>query len=138
VSSTSSSVELRARVQLAVDRDADLMVSVHNNAFGEGADPFRAHGTSVYYFHPHSAGLAQALDREIVGTTRIRDIGARVSNLALARPTWLPTALTESLFMPIPEQEAALRDPAFVDALAEAHVRGIEAFLRARAAGGTR
>jgi N-acetylmuramoyl-L-alanine amidase len=136
VSSTNSTTELRARVQLAVDRDADLLVSVHNNAFGEGADPFRAQGTSVYYFHPMSAALAQALDREIVGLTRIPDIGARVSNLALARPTWLPTALTESLFMPIPEQEAALRDPAFVDALAEAHVRGIEAFLRARATAG--
>lgn len=135
VSSTNSAEELRARVQLAVDRDADLLVSVHNNAFGEAQDPFQAHGTSVYYFHPMSAGLAQALDREIVGVTRIRDIGARTSNLALARPTWLPTALTESLFMPIPEQEAALRDPAFVERLADAHVAGIEAFLRARAGG---
>ncbi|HEX6911931.1 MAG TPA: N-acetylmuramoyl-L-alanine amidase [Longimicrobium sp.] len=135
VSSTSSSEELRARVQLAVDGNAELLVSVHNNAFGEGQDPFQMHGTSVYYFHPTSAGLAHALDRAIVGVTQIRDIGARVSNLALARPTWLPTALTESLFMPIPEQEAALRDPAFVERLADAHVAGIEAFLRARAGG---
>ncbi|HEX6041389.1 N-acetylmuramoyl-L-alanine amidase [Longimicrobium sp.] len=136
VSSTNSSQELGARVRLAVERDADLLISVHNNAFGEGQDPFQAHGTSVYYFHPMSAGLAQSLDREIVGVTRIRDIGARESNLALARPTWMPTALTESLFMPIPEQEAALRDPAFVDRLADAHVAGIEAFLRSRAGGG--
>jgi N-acetylmuramoyl-L-alanine amidase len=136
VSSTNASQELGARVRLAVERDADLLISVHNNAFGESADPFRAHGTSVYYFHPTSAGLAQALDREIVGVTQIPDIGARVGNLALVRPTWLPTALTESLFMPIPEQEAALRDPAFVERLADAHLRGIEAFLRARAAAG--
>ena len=135
VSSTNSAQELGARVQLAVARDADLMVSVHNNAFGEGQDPFQMHGTSVYYFHPMSAALAQSLNQSILGVTRIRDIGARVSNLALARPTWLPTALTESLFMPIPEQEAALRDPAFVDRLADAHVAGIEAFLRARAGG---
>jgi N-acetylmuramoyl-L-alanine amidase len=136
VSSTNSGEELRARVQLAVDRNAELLISVHNNAFGEGADPFAAQGTSVYYFHPMSAGLAQVLDREIVSVTRIRDIGARQSNLALARPTWMPTALTESLFMPIPEQEAALRDPAFLDRLADAHVAGIEAFFRARAAAG--
>ena len=135
VSSTSSSEELRARVQLAVDRNAHLLVSVHNNAFGEGQDPFRAHGTSVYYFHPQAAELARALDAEIVAVTRIPDIGARTSNLALARPTWFPAVLTESLFMPIPEQEAALRDPAFVERLADAHLRGIEAFLRARAGG---
>lgn len=139
VSSTNSSEELRARVQLALDRNADILVSVHNNAFGEAADPFRAHGTSVYYFHPHAGDLARALDREIVAVTQIPDIGARVSNLALARPTWLPAVLTESLFMPIPEQEAALRNPAFLDRLADAHLRGIEAFFRARAsAGGSR
>ncbi len=139
VSSTNSSQELRARVQLAVDRNAEMLISVHNNAFGEGANPFRAHGTSVYYFHPFAQALARELDREIVGVTRIPDIGARQQNLALARPTWLPSVLTESLFMPIPEQEAALRNPAFLDRLADAHLRGIEAFLRARAtAGGAR
>lgn len=139
VSSTNSGQELRARVDLAVRRNAEMLVSVHNNAFGEGANPFRAHGTSVYYFHPFAAGLARELDREIVAVTRIPDIGARQQNLALARPTWLPAVLTESLFMPIPEQEAALRDPAFLERLAEAHVRGIEAWLRARAqAGGGR
>lgn len=138
VSNTSASQELGARVSLAVNRNAELLVSVHNNAFGEGQNPFRGQGTSVYWFHPFSASLARALNREIVGVTRIRDIGAQQSNLALARPTWMPTALTESLFMPIPEQEAALRDPAFLDRLADAHVRGIEAFFRERAAGGGR
>jgi N-acetylmuramoyl-L-alanine amidase len=136
VSSTNSGEELRARVALAVSRNAEMLISVHNNAFGEGANPFRAHGTSVYWFHPFAAALARELDREIVAVTRIPDIGARQQNLALARPTWLPATLTESLFMPIPEQEAALRDPAFVERLADAHVRGIEAFLRARAAAG--
>ncbi len=136
VSSTNSGEELRARVALAVSRNAEMLISVHNNAFGEGANPFRAHGTSVYYFHPFAAALARELDREIVAVTRIPDIGARQQNLALARPTWLPATLTESLFMPIPEQEAALRDPAFLERLADAHVRGIEAFLRARAAAG--
>jgi N-acetylmuramoyl-L-alanine amidase len=136
VSSTSSTEELRARVQLAVERDADLLVSVHNNAFGEGADPFRQQGTEVYYFHPHAADLARALSAAIVPVTGIPDRGALVSNLALARPTWLPAVLTESLYIPIPEQEAALRDPAFLNRLAQAHVAGIEAFLRARAGGG--
>jgi N-acetylmuramoyl-L-alanine amidase len=133
VSATSSAVELRARADLAVRADADLMVSIHNNAFGEGANPWRAHGTSVYWFHPFAAPLARALQREILRETGIRDIGALQGNLAMARPTWVPSVLTESLFMPIPEQEAALRDPGFLDRLAEAHVRGIEAFLRERA-----
>ncbi|MFL5385717.1 MAG: N-acetylmuramoyl-L-alanine amidase [Longimicrobiaceae bacterium] len=126
-------VDLGARPAMAVAMDADLLVSVHNNAFGEEANPFRDHGTSTYWFHPLAADLARTLDRRIAEATGIPDLGAKWGNLALVRPTWLPSVLTESLFMPIPEQEAALRDPGFVDRLAEAHVRGIEDFLRLRA-----
>jgi N-acetylmuramoyl-L-alanine amidase len=128
-------VDLAARPAMAVALDADLLVSVHNNAFGEEANPFRDHGTSTYWFHPLSADLARTLDRRIAEATGIPDLGAKWGNLALVRPTWMPSVLTESLFMPIPEQEAALRDPGFLDRLAEAHLRGIEDFLRVRAAG---
>jgi N-acetylmuramoyl-L-alanine amidase len=123
-------VELAPRTQLAVDRSAHLLISVHNNAFGEGQNPFRSHHTSAYYFQPWSQPLAAALNREIATVAGIPNRGALWGNLALVRPTWMPSALTESLFMPIPEQENALRDAAFVDRLAEAHVRGLEAFLR--------
>lgn len=125
-------VSLVERVELANAVDAHLLISVHNNAFPEGVDPFRRHGTSTYYFHPHSAALARSLQREIQAATQIPDLGALSGNLALVRPTWMPTALTESLFMLIPEHEAALRHPGFLRNLAAAHVRGIEAFLRQR------
>jgi N-acetylmuramoyl-L-alanine amidase len=117
-------------VNLAVRTDAQLLISIHNNAFAEGMNPFRTNGTSTYYFHPFSAPLARALDREIVAVTRITDLGAKRENLALARPTWMPSTLTESLYMPMPQQEAALQNPAFVQRLAAAHVAGIESFLR--------
>ncbi|HEX8690960.1 MAG TPA: N-acetylmuramoyl-L-alanine amidase [Longimicrobium sp.] len=126
-------VELGERTRMAVAANAHLLVSVHNNAFGEGQNPFRLHHTSTYYFHPFSAELARALNQEIAAVVKIPNRGALFNSLALVRPTWMPTALTESLFMPIPEQEAALRDPQLVDQLAAAHARGIEAFLRARA-----
>ncbi|HYJ78075.1 MAG TPA: N-acetylmuramoyl-L-alanine amidase, partial [Longimicrobiaceae bacterium] len=129
-SATSAAEELRARAELAVASGAHLMVSVHNNAFGEGQNPFRAHHTSTYYFHPFSAGLARALNEEIAPVAQIPNRGALVGNFAVIRPTWLPTALTESLFMPIPEQEAALTNAEFADRLAQAHLRGIAAFLR--------
>ncbi|HYH79412.1 MAG TPA: N-acetylmuramoyl-L-alanine amidase [Longimicrobium sp.] len=126
-------VDLAARPAMAVAQDAELLISVHNNAFGEAANPVRDHGTSAYWFRPFSADLCRTLDREIAGVTRIPDLGAKYGNLALVRPTWMPSCLTESLFMPIPEQESALKDPAFLDRLAEAHVRGIAEFLRMRA-----
>jgi N-acetylmuramoyl-L-alanine amidase len=122
--------ELRARAQLAVDQNVDLMVSIHNNAFPDGVNPFLNYGTNTYYYQPFSASLAGALDQEIAPVTGIPNGGAHAKSLAICRPTWMPTALTESLFMMFPDQEEALKNPAFLERLAEAHVRGIEDFIR--------
>ncbi len=125
--------ELDARSALAVRDNVDLMVSIHNNAFPDGTDPFLNYGTSTYYYHPFSANLAAELDHEIANVTGIPNLGSMQKSLAICRPTWMPCALTESLYMMFPDQEAALRDPAFLDKLAAAHVRGIENFLRENA-----
>ncbi len=130
VSNTQAATELWARVDSAVAWNADLLVSVHNNAFPDGVNPFEHYGSETYYFHPFSRPLAEALIAEIAPVTGLPNLGAKARSLALVRPTWMPSTLTESLFMMFPQQEAALRDPAFIDKLADAHLRGIEAFLR--------
>jgi len=59
--STTTAEDLRGRVALAVRSDAEILVSVHNNAFGEAQNPFRAYHTAVYHFQPFARSLAQAL-----------------------------------------------------------------------------
>ncbi len=125
--------ELDARTKLAVHDNVDLYVSLHNNAFPDGTDPFLNYGTSTYYFQPFSATLAADLDQEISRVTGLPNLGSKVKSLAVCRPTWMPCALTESVYMMFPEQEADLRDPGFLDRLAEAHLEGIADFLRERA-----
>jgi N-acetylmuramoyl-L-alanine amidase len=130
VSSVNQTEELDARSALGVQSNVDLMVSIHNNAFPDGTDPFLKYGTSTYYFHPFSEQLAADLDKEIASVTGISDMGAKFKSLAVCRPTWMPCALTESLYMMFPDQENALQDSAFLEKLAAAHVLGIEDFLR--------
>jgi N-acetylmuramoyl-L-alanine amidase len=129
--------DLAARPRMARDSNVHVLVSVHNNAFPDGVNPFENNGTSVYYYHPHSADMAQLLQRELLAELGLRDIGYGRADLALARPTWLPAVLTETMFMMIPEQEAALRDPAVQERIARAHLRALEAFFRRRAAAQT-
>jgi N-acetylmuramoyl-L-alanine amidase len=124
--------ELWARVDLAVRSGAHLLVSIHNNAFPDGTNPFANVGSEAYYFHPFAQDLARGMSEEISETTGLRNKGAKRRSLALVRPTWMPAVLTESLYLMFPQQEAALRDPAFLDRLAGAHVRGIERFLDVR------
>jgi len=127
-------VELGARPRMAADSGAHILVSLHNNAFPDGVNPFANNGTSVYYFHPQSVDLAQRLQAELLDELGLRDIGIGRADLALVRPTWMPAALTETMYLMLPQQEAALRDPVTQERIARAHLRALEAFLRGRAA----
>jgi N-acetylmuramoyl-L-alanine amidase len=61
----------------------------------------------------------------------LRDLGVYYDNLALARPTWMPAVLCEGAFLIVPEQEAAMRDPAGQKAYARGVALGLEAYFRA-------
>jgi N-acetylmuramoyl-L-alanine amidase len=126
-------VDLALRPRMAADSNAHVLVSIHNNAFPDGVNPWTNNGTSVYYFQPHSLDLARHMLRELLAELGTRDIGVGRADLALVRPTWLPSILSETLFLMIPQQEAALRDPTVQERIARAHLRALEAFLRSRA-----
>ena len=82
----------------------------------------------------HAADLARRLQLELVSDLGTRDLGISRADLALVRPSWMPAVLSETLFMMIPEHEAALRDPSVRRRIAAAHVRALDAFLAGRAA----
>jgi N-acetylmuramoyl-L-alanine amidase len=124
-----SVVRLYDRTDLAELLDAEILVSIHNNALPDGVNPFERHGTSVYYFHRHSLDLARALQQSLLDTMGLRDLGFGRASLALVRTTWMPAALTEGAFMMIPDQEAGLRDPAYQEAYARGVLLGIREFL---------
>lgn len=125
-----SAVALSARPQLADSVGADLLVSIHNNAFPDGVNPFTNNGSSVFYNHPRSIPLARAVQAALVDRLGQRDLGFARGDLALVRPTWMPAILTEGLFLMVPEQEAALRSPVGQRWYAEAVFEGMREYLR--------
>ena len=126
-------VDLAERPAAAERANVDVLVSLHANALPDGVNPFVNSGTSVYYFHPRSAPLAVAVDRALVRQFGFRDLGVGRGDLALARPTWMPSILCEGLFMMLPDQEAVLASPAGQQAYAQGVFDGLSAFLAARA-----
>jgi N-acetylmuramoyl-L-alanine amidase len=129
----STPLELYPRTHFAELHDADVLVSIHANALPDGVNPFTNNGTSVYYFHPRSAQLARELDRALIAELRVRDLGMGRGDYAMVRPTWMPAALTEGLFIMLPEQEAILASEDGQWRYARGVVRGIENFFRERA-----
>ena len=128
---TDVAVALGERPRLAESLNADLLISVHNNALPDGVNPFAASGTSVFYNHPRSIPLARAVQAGLVQQLGVRDLGFGRGDLALVRPTWMPAILTEGLFMMVPEQEAALRSEEGQRRYAIGVLSGVRTFLRA-------
>ncbi|MDQ3696756.1 MAG: N-acetylmuramoyl-L-alanine amidase [Gemmatimonadota bacterium] len=123
-------VALRDRPIIARRANAHALVSIHLNALPDGVNPFTAHGTGTYFFHPQAEPLARAVQEGMVARMGLRNLGIFYNNLALARPTWMPSILCEGAFIMIPEQEAALRTPVFQAAYARGVADGIESYFR--------
>jgi N-acetylmuramoyl-L-alanine amidase len=124
-----TTVALVQRTDLAETEDAHVFISIHNNAFPDGVNPWENNGTSVYYTHPRGAALAWAAQRELLAELGLRDIGVGRADYHVTRMTWAPSILTETMFLMIPEQEAALRDPAVQRRIADAHLRALVRWL---------
>ncbi|HEU5358275.1 MAG TPA: N-acetylmuramoyl-L-alanine amidase [Gemmatimonadales bacterium] len=135
---TDTAIDLYPRVHFADSVGAELLISIHNNAFPDGVDPFRNAGTSSYYNQPQSLPWVRATQRALAARLGIRDLGFGRGDLALVRPTWMPAILTEGMFLMVPEQENALRTADGQHRYAEAVVDGMRAFLQGRALVGVR
>jgi N-acetylmuramoyl-L-alanine amidase len=124
-----TSLDLTSRVRMADSLDADLLVSIHNNALPDGVNPFTNNGSSVFYNHSQSEPLARAIQEAFIRHLPVRGLGEARADLAMVRPTWMPAVLTEGLFMMLPDQEAALREAEGRQRYAAALRDGIQAFL---------
>ena len=130
--SADSALGLYDRTNLAIAAGGDLFVSIHNNALPDGVNPLLNNGTSVLYYHPQSRELAEAIQAELLPRTGLADRGVWHQNVAVLRMNEMPAVLVESVFMMIPEQEAALRTPEFRRRIAEGVAEGIERYLEGR------
>lgn len=124
-----SNVPLYDRPLIAKRNQADLFVSIHNNALPDGVNPFLPYGVSTFYYHQNSIDLARAIQTEMVKRTGLLDYGLYYGNLAVARPTQYPAVLVECAFMIIPEQEALIKSDKFRKQVAIAISDGIVAYL---------
>ncbi len=119
-------VDLADRPKLARDLGGDLFISIHNNAIGDGEDPYaQPRGFSIYHYQRHSRALAAALHRAYLKHIPLPDEGLRFGDYLVARMTWMPAALVENAYMILPRQEELLNSPSFQKKLAETMAEGV-------------
>jgi N-acetylmuramoyl-L-alanine amidase len=123
-------VGLYDRIDIAEAAEADILISLHNNALSDGVNPNGNFGTSVHYYRPFSRLLASSIQKELIQVLQFPDESIYYNNLALIRPTTLPAVLVEAAYIIFPEHEARLREDDFADNEADAIFRGLNRFIK--------
>jgi len=130
---TMDAVDLHLRTVIARRANSHALISIHENAFGEGVDPFPNVGTSTLFFHPQTEPLARLVQAGMMREMGLRDLGIHYQNIAIGRTTWMPSLICEGLFLMVPEQENAAKIPEFQERYARGVADGIEAYFRSLA-----
>ena len=125
-----STLSLPARVAMARELEADLLLSLHYNSVGPGEDPWKADGHMVFSWSPWSARAASLLHQELRGRLPLRDRGLHWRSLGVCRHHGCPSLLLEVGSLAHPDEEARMVDPHFRKRQVKAIRRGIEAWFR--------
>ncbi len=118
--------DLEARVNLANSYEADLFVSIHNDA---ALNPL-VQGTSVYVSDGNlkpgeSLQLAKSIQSALTSALQTNNLGVKKANFYVIKYTEMPAVLVEAAFLSNPYEEARLQNPVFRKNVAAAIYRGI-------------
>lgn len=131
-------VGLAERVRRANSaEDAALLVSLHVNAAGDGSAWMPARGWSAYVA-PNASGRSRAAATLLAREAERAGFAVRrpspqtdywTQSLAICRDTRCPAVLTEKLFMDNEADCGLLLIPSVVQALVDAHARGVASYI---------
>jgi N-acetylmuramoyl-L-alanine amidase len=115
---------LQTRCDVANNAGARMFISIHINS----APSESAHGTTVYWYKPQDAALAQAIERSVIPLAGTQDDGTRHENFYVVRHATMPAVLIETAFATNPGDVALLRQPSFLQNVAQGIANGVKAY----------
>jgi N-acetylmuramoyl-L-alanine amidase len=115
---------LQTRCDVANNAGARLFISIHINS----APIESARGTTVYWYKPQDAPFAQAIEKNLIPLAGTQDDGTRHENFYVVRHTAMPAVLIETAFVTNPGDVALLRQPSFLQNVAQGIANGVKAY----------
>jgi len=104
-------VSLEERVKFANEAKADLFISQHSNAYGDGKEWTTPNGFGVYCYPGRNLALAQIGLKWCQELIPMNDRGVRERNFHVLRETKMPSILFETGFHTNKEDVAKLKTP---------------------------
>ncbi len=124
-SDTEKDTPLKTRTDRANEANADLLISIHYNAF---QSVWGTHGGIETYHYPSSNNgkkLAELVQEELIRETRLRNRGVKSANFQILRETKMPSILCECGFMDNLEEAQLMLDEEYQWKCARAMAKGI-------------
>lgn len=125
---SSASEELKARVEIAADANADVFISIHNDSFTSN----NTMGTTTFHYgDADSAKLAALIQKNLVAELGTKDRSSRFASFYVIRYTKMTAVLVEVAFISNPEEEVLLSSIDGRTKIAESIFQGIANFYKA-------
>jgi len=119
---------LHKRAQMANDWNADIFISIHQNAFNGSANGYEdyTYPNTSQTTKDYQSILHNDVYKAVSSLGGTPDRGAKSANYAVVRETTMPAILTENCFIDSNgvDGEIITRDD-FVDTVAQGHVNGV-------------
>jgi N-acetylmuramoyl-L-alanine amidase len=115
---------LQTRCDVANYAGARMFISIHINS----APSESARGTTIYWYKPQDASLAQTIEKNVIPLAGTQDDGTRHENFYVVRHTTMPAVLIETAFATNPGDVALLRQPSFLQNVAQGIANGVKAY----------
>lgn len=121
--------ELEARVKIANKSNADIFISVHNNA-SENAE----RGGFEVYHYTYGSDASKILSGKVYDKFKenLKELSPRgtfPANFYVIKYTNMPAILTESAFISNPKEEALLKSEEFQKRIASSIAQGVEDYF---------
>ena len=125
---SSPSEELKARVEIATDANADIFISIHNDSFTSNT----AMGTTCFHYgDADSMKLAAFIQKNLVAELGTKDRSSRFASFYVIRYTKMTAILVEVAFISNPEEEVLLSSTDGRTKIAESIFQGIANYFKA-------
>lgn len=129
--SDDTDTSLKDRCSIANGSDADIFVSVHANAFGDGWTSAKGWEIYVYKKGGIAEELAKAIQKQTTASVDISNRGLKEADFYVIKYTNIPAVLIEHGFYTNKDEVEQLKSSSFRQQLAEADAAGIINFFKA-------
>ena len=123
-------VPLYDRIAFAQEKNADILLSIHQNSLPNPKEVVNKHGVGVYYYNKQAYNLASNLQQSLLKQTKFRDDGVNYASFALTRPTNPVSVLVECGYLIDKNEMQQLTNKKFQKEFAKAFTKGVEDYLR--------